>query len=121
MGDLDPTCQPVHVAELAKQERRMRALNCRLGDLAVTIRAELPENLGTIVRVVGIRGMKKWWGFKTPIFVWDVETVEGGRLVYEDANGRREFTNAGMVPDTFLKPIGPTWNSLAKPEECYVS
>jgi hypothetical protein len=32
----------------------MKALNCRLGDLALTVTAELPENLGNIVRIGGL-------------------------------------------------------------------
>ena len=99
----------------------MKGLNCRSGDLAITIRAELPENLGNIVRIVGARGFERWWGFKTPIFTWEVETVEGGRLIYQHADGSREYTTTGLVPDAFLKPIAPTWKSQAKAEECYVS
>jgi hypothetical protein len=100
----------------------MQALNCRLGDLAITIKAELPENLGNIVRVTGVRGIEEWWGFKTPIFIWEVETVQGVRLVYEHADGRREYASVGLIPDVFLKPIAPTYRSRREQrEECYVS
>ena len=85
----------------------MNALNCRLGDLAVTIRAELPENVGNIVRVVGCHGVDTWWGFKDPIHLWEIEVVEGGRLVYEYDGGSREHLTQGLAPDAFLKPIAP--------------
>lgn len=85
----------------------MNGLNCRLGDLAVTIKAELPENLGSIVRVVGFLGAKRWYGFKEPTPLWEVEVVEGGRLTYEYDDGEREHTTKGQVPDAFLKPITP--------------
>jgi len=32
------------------------ALNCQLGDLAITVKCEIPENLGRIVRVVASNG-----------------------------------------------------------------
>ncbi len=100
----------------------MQALNCRLGDLAITIKAELPENLGTIVRVIGVRGIEEWWGFKTPIFIWEVESVQGGRLVYEHADGRREHASVGLAPDVFLKPIASIYRSPREQrEECYAS
>lgn len=85
----------------------MNALNCRLGDLAVTIRAELPENLGNLVRIVGNHGHDKWWGFEEPIHLWEVEVVEGGRLIYEYDDGSRESVTRGLAPDAFLKPIAP--------------
>ncbi|MFZ9958715.1 MAG: hypothetical protein ACO3E7_08840 [Burkholderiaceae bacterium] len=85
----------------------MNGLNCRVGDLAVTIKAELPENLGSIVRIVGFLGAKKWYGFKAPTPLWEVEAVEGCRLVYEYEGGEREYTTEGHIPDAFLKPITP--------------
>jgi len=88
-------------------EIEMNGLNCRLGDLAVTVKAEIPENLGNIVRIVGFCGVKKWYGFKEPTPVWEVEVVEGGRLVYEYEGGDREYATEGQIPDAFLKPIAP--------------
>ena len=85
----------------------MNGLNCRVGDLAVTVKAEIPENLGSIVRIVGFRGVSKWYGFKEPTPVWEVEAVAGGRLVYEYEGGDREYKTQGHIPDVFLKPITP--------------
>ena len=89
----------------------MDAVNCRLGDLAVTVKAEIPENLGNIVRIVGFHGISRWWGFKGSIPIWEVEAVEGGRLVYEHGDGQREYTTKGLIPDEFLKPIAPLWQA----------
>jgi hypothetical protein len=89
----------------------MKALNCRLGDLAVTVTAELPENLGNIVRIVGNHGEDTWFGFKGPIHIWEIEVVEGGRLVYEYDDGTREYETRGLAPDAFLKPIAPLWQA----------
>jgi len=78
-----------------------------LGDLAVTVKAEIPENLGNIVRVVRFSGVKRWYGFKEPTPLWEVEVVEGGRLVYEYEGGDRRYATEGQIPDAFLKPIAP--------------
>jgi hypothetical protein len=83
----------------------MELLNCRVGDLAVTVTAALPENVGKIVRVVGSHGMDTWWGFDQPTHLWEVVTVEGTFLVYEDAWGVREFVQGGRVPDAFIRPL----------------
>ena len=96
----------------------MSTLNCRLGDLAVTVRAEIPENVGNIVRIVGCHGEDKWWGFDAPTHLWEVEVVEGGRLVYEYDDGTREYETRGLAPDAFLKPIAPLWQ--AEREEDHV-
>jgi hypothetical protein len=89
------------------KEIDMSALNCRLGDLAVTVKAEIPENIGNIVRIVGFFGVKRWFGFKEPIPLWEVEAVAGGRLVYEYEGGVRAYRSQGQIPDAFLKPITP--------------
>ena len=99
----------------------MSTLNCRLGDLAIAVRAELPENLGAFVRIVGVRGLGRWWGHKTPIFLWEVEAIEGCRLVYEHANGEREHKTTGLIPDAFLKPLAPTWVAQSAEEKVHVS
>jgi hypothetical protein len=99
----------------------MSNLNCKVGDLAVTVRAELPENLGNIVRIVGCHGKSTWYGFKGPIHLWEVEVVEGGRLVYEYDDGIREYETRGLAPDAFLKPLAPISADAAEEEACDVS
>ena len=108
IGGFDPACQPEHVAKLAKSgETQMRTLNCRPGDLAVTIKAALSENLGRIVRVVSYHGRADWWGFDRPTDLWEIEALEGSYLVYELEDGTKEYRLRGLAPDTFLKPIVP--------------
>jgi hypothetical protein len=89
----------------------MNALNCRLGDVAITVKAEIPENLGNIVRIVGNHGEDSWFGFSSPVHLWEIETVEGGQLVYEYDDGSREYLTQGLAPDAFLKPIAPLWQA----------
>ena len=92
----------------------MKALNCRLGDLAVIVRAELPENIGTVVRIVENHGLAKWSGFRRKTHIWRVETAAGGgRLVYELENGSRRIALSGFAPDAYLKPIVPLWTADA--------
>ncbi|NBT75993.1 MAG: hypothetical protein EBT15_08475 [Betaproteobacteria bacterium] len=83
----------------------MKLLNCRVGDLAVTVKAELPENIGNVVRIIGSEGERSWYGFDKPTHVWEVVIVEGGPLVYESGNGQKSYTHRGCVPDVFLRRI----------------
>ena len=99
----------------------MSTLNCRLGDLAVTVRAALPENLGNIVRIVGYHGKSTWYGFKDPIHLWEIEVAEGGCLVYEYDDGTREYETRGLAPDAFLKPIAPKNTSETEKEALYAN
>ena len=83
----------------------MHGLNCRLGDLAVTVKSEIPENLGAMVRVVWYLGEQEWHGFDEPTPIWEVEAVEGRLLVYEYVGGDRFYATEGRIPDAFLRPI----------------
>jgi len=85
----------------------MSTLNCRLGDLAVTVRAALPENLGNLVWVIGLHGVDDWWGFDAPTHLWEVQAIEGAYLTYEFGDGSRVYRETGLLPDSFLKPIAP--------------
>ena len=42
-------------------------MNCRIGDLAICVRSQVPERLGTIVEVVGpaADGAPGWWTVKS--------------------------------------------------------
>ncbi len=55
----------------------MTKLNCSIGDLAITVKANLPANLGNIVRIIGSQGLQEWHGHDEPIqqelFLEDVE------------------------------------------------
>jgi len=86
----------------------MSQLFCKMGDLAVTVEAELPINIGNVVRIVGVSGYEKWFGYKTKIFLWKVEVASPERpLVYEYPGGTTERLLTGQVPDHFLRPIRP--------------
>jgi len=78
--------------------------HCRLGDLAITINCDVQENLGRIVRVIGIKGVKPWRD-KGEVFVWEVEAIsESSPLIYKYDQWLIE-THRGPVPDIFLRPI----------------
>ena len=86
----------------------MSQLFCKLGDLAVTVNAELPINIGNIVKIVGVSGYEKWSSYRTKIFLWKVEVASPDRpLVYENPDGTIEKRLAGRVPDHYLRPIRP--------------
>ena len=86
----------------------MSQLFCKLGDLAVTVEAELPINIGNVVKIIGVSGYQNWSSFKTKIFLWKVEVASSERpLVYENPNGSIEQALTGRVPDHYLRPIRP--------------
>ena len=80
-------------------------LNCKVGDLAVTVKCEIFQNLGKIVRIEQPVGYKKWRSFGQ-VFLWRVSVPENAAegLVY-DFDGWVEERNEGEVPDMFLRPI----------------
>ena len=79
-----------------------------MGDLAVTVKAELPINIGNVVKIVGISGYENWSSYKTKIFLWKVEVASPDRpLVYENPDGSIEKALVGRVLDHFLRPIRP--------------
>ena len=72
-----------------------------LGRLGSHREAKLPKNLGSIVRIVWFLGVKKWCGFKEPTPLWEVEVVEGGRLICECETVRRNIP----LRDGFQSPF----------------
>ena len=83
-------------------------MNCRPGDLAVTVKADLPENIGKIVRVISHEGNITWSGFREPTCMWKVSAASAScPLVYEYPDGKRIRALTGLVPDAFLRPIRP--------------
>ena len=86
----------------------MSRLFCKMGDLAVTVEAELPINIGNVVKIIGVSGYQKWSSFKTKTFLWKVEVASSERpLVYENPDGSTERALTGQVPDHYLRPIRP--------------
>lgn len=81
-------------------------MNCSVGDLAVVVKAELIENIGTIVRVLGQGGMTMWSDFDDEVYVWMVESTHPERpLVYRYGWGEPVNQASGWVPDCYLRPI----------------
>lgn len=85
----------------------MDKLNCSAGDLAITVRCNLPENQGNIVRVRAPIGMEEWVGSEEPLFTWECEiATEHGWLAY-NYDGYLETSKVGPIPDKYLRRITP--------------
>jgi hypothetical protein len=81
---------------------------CKVGDLAITVHAYNPENIGKIVRIIGSSGLIEWFGFDEPTWVWTVQT-EGSDLTYQYGKSpKKRYQNQGEVPDVYLRPINPS-------------
>ena len=81
-------------------------LNCKAGDLAITVKCDVPENLGRIVRVIAFEGFKEWPHYPDPIPVWLVGAYSGNDgLSYQYPDGSIKKSKGGLVPDCFLRPI----------------
>jgi hypothetical protein len=88
---------------LAKEEKKMTY--CKVGDLAITVNAYNPENIGKIVKIVGVVGLIEWYGFDSKTWVWEVET-EGAPLAYQFGNDpKKKYVMRGEAPDAYLRPI----------------
>ena len=85
----------------------MSKLNCSVGDLAITVFCNLPENVGNIVRIKSGLGFIKWGPNREPLYSWDVEVAtEHGWLAYE-YSGYFQSSKCGPVPDKYLRRITP--------------
>lgn len=83
-------------------------LNCSVGDLAITVGSNIPENCGNIVRVHSAVGFDQWRGHEQPLYTWNVEicTPEGW-LHYCFADGEIRKEKKGPVPDKYLRRLTP--------------
>lgn len=85
----------------------MTKLNCSIGDLAITVHCNLPENRGNIVRIRSAIGMDEWIGAEEPLYTWECEiATEHGWLAY-DFDGYLETSKVGPVPDKYLRRLTP--------------
>lgn len=86
----------------------MSKLYCKTGDLAITVRAELPENLGRIVHIIKPLGVQSWSEFGE-VHMWWVESLPGSEhcLNYLYPDGSIQLRKHGPVPDILLRPIIP--------------
>ena len=58
----------------AKEEKIMRKLNCKPGDLAIIVEAFNPVNIGAIVKVIGKHRNQKVVCAAPDEFIWLIET-----------------------------------------------
>ena len=81
-------------------------LNCKPGDLAITIKCHVPDNLGKIVEVVSFEGLVDWPHYEEPIPVWSIRAYPGSKgLTYLYPDGTVKNADSGLAPDCFLRPI----------------
>lgn len=85
----------------------MNTLNCAVGDLAITVKANLPANLGNIVRIIASQGLQEWEGHDEPIHTWDVQIVGEDRYLHYEFDGELVTTKEGPVPDRNLRRLTP--------------
>ena len=86
----------------------MSKLHCKVGDLAITVRAEVAKNLGQIVHIVRPIGVQSWSDFGE-VHLWWVEALPGSPnlLHYLYPDGTIEKKTQGPAPDVLLRPIVP--------------
>lgn len=85
----------------------MNTLNCAVGDVAITVKANLPANLGNIVRIIAFQGLQEWEGYDEPIHTWDVQIVGEDRYLYYEFDGELVAAKEGPVPDRNLRRLTP--------------
>jgi len=89
---------------------KMTILNCGVGDLAITVMCNYPENLGKIVQILKPVGFKAWAGIEGQVFTWEVVVAgEKSWLLYE-IDGCPMTKKVGYVPDLYLRRITPPKN-----------
>ena len=77
-------------------------LRCRPGDLAVVVFAELPANLGLIVRVLRRHSGRGKLALKNKGPLWTVECAQP--MTYK-VKGQFFSRSRAPVPDSYLQPI----------------
>ena len=86
----------------------MIKLNCAVGDLAITVGSNIPENCGNIVRVHSAVGFDHWRGHDEPLYTWNVEiSTPEGWLHYCFEDGQIRKFKSGPVPDKYLRRLTP--------------
>lgn len=86
----------------------MDQLNCSVGDLAITVGSNIPENCGNIVRVHSALGFDHWRGHDKPLYTWNVEiATPEGWLHYCFEGGEICKEKKGPVPDKYLRRLTP--------------
>lgn len=95
----------------------MSELNCKLGELAIIVKAYNLENIGKVVKIIGSKGFTNWPDIQGLVYVWLVETVvEGVKLKYTVGDTEHSYRTSGFLPDTFLRPLLKNKGSLTQEE-----
>jgi hypothetical protein len=100
-------------ANWLNRRKMMNTLRRKAGDLAITVRAEIPQNLGNIVHILNHEGLREWSSFGR-LNIWRVEVLPSSHrlLHYIYPDNHIETSRQGLVPDIFLRPIIPPDNNL---------
>lgn len=85
----------------------MNPLNCGIGDLAITVSSQLPENCGTIVRIISAVGLEKWLEHDELLYTWNVEVATEEGLLHYQYGQKMKTAKAGPVPDKCLRRLTP--------------
>lgn len=85
----------------------MNPLNCGIGDLAITVNSQLPENFGTIVRIVSAVGLEHWLEHDEPLYTWNVEVATHEGLLHYQYGQKMKTAKVGPVPDKCLRRLTP--------------
>ena len=88
--------------DAAKEEKIMRKLNCRPGDMAIIVEAFNPINSGAIVKVIGKHRNQRVLCASPDEFIWLIEAPHP--LTY-DVKGKQVRKRKGGAPDSGLQPI----------------
>lgn len=86
----------------AKEEKIMRKLNCKPGDLAIVVEAFNPVNIGAIVKVIGKHRNQRVLCASPEEFIWLIEAPHP--LTYE-VKGKLVRKRKGGATDSGLQPI----------------
>lgn len=96
--------RPGHTAKPLKD---VTALNCKVGDLAIVVNTDLPQNLGQIVEVLGVQTGKPHT-LSGGGHIWQVRTVSGRATLtyrFDEAVPRFVQHEEGPAPDRCLRPV----------------
>lgn len=77
-------------------------MNVKAGDLAITVKAWLPENIGRIMRVIGFVGAVDDDGFSD---YWEVEFQSPTRGILVGDENDIDFGGREVMRDAWMRPI----------------
>ena len=100
-GDLIQIAAPAF-RKAAKQEKEMRKLNCKSGDLAIIIDAYNATNIGAIVKIIAAHKNQNALDKDADDHLWTVTAPHP--LIYA-IDGKLIGKRRGPAPDSTLRPI----------------